>query len=355
MIMAGGTGGHIFPALAVAQALRERNEEVVWLGTQRGMEARIVPAAGFALEYIRIQGLRRRGLASWLLAPLRIALALTDALRVLRRCRPRVVLGMGGYAAGPGGLAAWLLRTPLVIHEQNAIAGLTNRLLARLAREVLQAFPGTFSARTGARTVGNPVRPEILALAAPAERMRGRSGRSRLLVLGGSQGARAINLAVPAAVALLPAGLQPEIWHQAGAATLDETAAAYRAAGIEPRLCAFIDDMAAAYGWADLVVGRAGALTVAELTAAGLGAVLIPYPAAVDDHQTRNAALLADANAAEILPQAGLSAESLAARLASLLVARAELLARAERARALARPEAASAIVAACLAQGDRR
>jgi UDP-N-acetylglucosamine--N-acetylmuramyl-(pentapeptide) pyrophosphoryl-undecaprenol N-acetylglucosamine transferase len=352
LIMAGGTGGHVFPALAVARELAGREQPVVWLGTRRGMEARVVPAAGIALEYIRVQGLRRRGPMAWLLAPFGILLAIADALRVLRRCRPRLVLGMGGYAAGPGGVAAWLLRLPLVIHEQNAVAGLTNRLLARLAREVLQAFPGAFPAPVRARTIGNPVRREIAALPAPAARFAGRSGPLRLLVLGGSQGARAINQAVPAALALLPADQRPEVWHQAGEATLTETAEAYRVAGVGARLVPFIDDMAAALGWADLVLSRAGALTVAELAAAGVGAILVPYPAAVDDHQTRNAAYLVDAGAATLLPQPQLDPARLARQLEPAAADRAGLLARAERARALAWPAATEALVSACLAHG---
>ena len=352
MIMAGGTGGHVFPALAVARELTGRNQPVVWLGTRRGMEARVVPAAGITLEYIRVQGLRRRGALAWLLAPFGILLALTDALRVLRRCRPRLVLGMGGYAAGPGGVAAWLLRLPLVIHEQNAVAGLTNRLLARLAREVLQAFPGAFPSRVRARTIGNPVRREIAVLPAPADRFADRSGPLRLLVLGGSQGARAINQAVPAALALLSAGQRPEVWHQSGEATLEETAAAYRAAGAEARLVPFIDDMALALGWADLVLSRAGALTIAELAATGVGAILVPYPSAVDDHQTRNAAYLVDAGAATLLPQPELGPERLARMLASAAADRDALLARAERARALAWPAATEAVALACLAHG---
>jgi len=350
LIMAGGTGGHVFPALAVARALRLQNEQVVWLGTERGLEARVVPGDGFRLEKIRVQGLRGKGALTWLLAPLRLLVAIADAVRVVRRCRPKVVLGMGGYTAGPGGLAAWLLSRPLVIHEQNAVAGLTNRLLAGFAREVLQAFPGAFSASVTTRVTGNPVRADIAALPPPAVRFAGRHGPLRLLVLGGSQGARALNETVAGAIALLPVGKRPEIRHQAGEATRPVAEAAYRAAGIAARVEPFISDMAEAYGWADLVLARSGALTVAELAAAGVGAVLVPFPAAVDDHQTRNAAFLVDAGAATLLPQAELTAERLAAELRACLD-RPELpLARAERARSLARPEATEAIVSICLA-----
>ncbi|MCC5795024.1 MAG: undecaprenyldiphospho-muramoylpentapeptide beta-N-acetylglucosaminyltransferase [Chromatiales bacterium] len=355
LIMAGGTGGHVFPALAVAEELRRRQHPVVWLGTGRGLEARLVPAAGFAFEQLRVQGLRRRGALAWLVAPFTLVLALLDALRVIRRCRPRLVLGMGGYASGPGGLAAWLLRLPLVIHEQNAVAGLTNRLLARFAREVLQAFPGSFSPRIGARTVGNPVRPDISALPAPESRLADRQGPLRLLVLGGSQGARAINLVVPAAVAALPAGRRPIVRHQSGSLTLQETLAAWRAVGVEARVEPFIENMAEAYGWADLVIARSGALTIAELCAAGLPALLVPYPTAVDDHQTRNAGALVAAGAAELLPQADLTAGRLSARLEALLSDREELRRRAFAARELARPDATAAITDACLAAGGGR
>jgi UDP-N-acetylglucosamine--N-acetylmuramyl-(pentapeptide) pyrophosphoryl-undecaprenol N-acetylglucosamine transferase len=352
LIMAGGTGGHVFPALAIARALRQRNEAVVWLGTDRGLEARVVPTEDIPLETVRVQGLRGKGLLSWIAAPLRILVAVADAVRVLRRCQPKVVLGMGGYTAGPGGVAAWLLRRPLVIHEQNAVAGLTNRLLAGFAREVLEAFPGSFSAGVKTRVTGNPVRADIIALPPPAERFAGRYGRLRLLVLGGSQGARALNETVAAAVALLPPEHRPEIRHQAGDATRPVAEAAYRNAAVDARVVSFINDMAEAYAWADLVLARSGALTVAELAAAGVGAVLVPFPAATDDHQTRNAAFLVDAGAATLLPQAGLTAERLAAELRTYIGDRDLALTRARKARALAMPGATEAIVGACLAAG---
>lgn len=354
LIMAGGTGGHVFPALAVARALRLRNEPVVWLGTERGIESRVVPPEGIPLETVRVQGLRGTGLLSWVLAPIRILVAVADAVSVVRRCRPKVVLGMGGYTAGPGGLAAWLLRRPLVIHEQNAVAGLTNRLLAGFAREVLEAFPGSFSPSVKTRVTGNPVRADIAALPPPAVRFAGRKGPLRLLVLGGSQGARALNETVAGAIALLPPVQRPEIRHQAGEATLPVAEAAYRAAGVDARVLPFISDMAEAYGWADVVLARSGALTVAELAAAGVGAVLVPFPAAVDDHQTRNAAWLVNADAATLLPQSELTRNSLAAELQAYVGNRDLVLARAERARALAMPQATATIVAACLAASVR-
>jgi len=350
LIMAGGTGGHVFPALAVARALRLRNEQVVWLGTERGIESRVVPPEGILLETVRVQGLRGKGVLSWLLAPVRILVAVADAMSVVRRCRPKVVLGMGGYTAGPGGVAAWLLRRPLVIHEQNAVAGLTNRLLAGFAREVLQAFPGSFSPSVKTRVTGNPVRADIAALPPPAVRFAGRPGPLRLLVLGGSQGARALNATVAAAIALLPLDQRPEIRHQSGEATRPVAEAAYRAAGVAAQVLPFISDMAEAYGWADLVLARSGALTIAEIAAAGVGAVLVPFPAAVDDHQTRNAAWLVDADAATLLPQSELTPSRLAAELRAYVGNRDLVLARAERARALAMPHATETIVAACLA-----
>jgi UDP-N-acetylglucosamine--N-acetylmuramyl-(pentapeptide) pyrophosphoryl-undecaprenol N-acetylglucosamine transferase len=347
--MAGGTGGHVYPALAVARAIQAHTRDVVWLGTERGLEARVVPAAGIPMEWISVQGLRRKGLWTLIAAPFQLCLALLQSVSVMLRHRPAAVLGMGGFVSGPGGVAAWLTRRPLIIHEQNAIAGLTNRLLARLARVVLQAFPGSFSARTNARTVGNPVRKEIAELADPSIRFASRTGRLRLLVLGGSQGALALNRIVPAAIARLPAELRPEVRHQTGDRTLDAAREAYARHGLEADLVPFIDDMAAAYDWADLVVCRAGALTVAELSAAGLPAIFVPYPAAVDDHQTANAKPLAAAGAAAIVQEKDLDDESLCGLLRQWLASRENLCARALKARALAQPDALHDIASLCL------
>ena len=349
LIMAGGTGGHVFPALAVARELSILDAPVIWLGTRRGIEAELVPAADIPLEWVRVSGLRGKGWTAWLLAPWRLLVAVVDALRVLRRQRPRVVLGMGGFASGPGGLAAWLLGRPLIIHEQNSVAGLTNRLLAGLAREVLEAFPGSFSGRVKARTVGNPVRAEIFAVPEPDVRLAGRNGPLRLLVLGGSQGALALNETVARAVAALPADLRPEIRHQAGRATLDAATSAYRDAAVPARVEAFIDDMAAAYEWADLVVCRAGALTIGELAAAGAASILVPYPAAVDDHQTQNARYLTDAGAAVLLPQSELTPARLAEELRCCAESRELLLSRSRAARALAQPDATRAVAETCM------
>jgi len=349
LVMAGGTGGHVYPALAVAQALQREAREIIWLGTHAGLESRGVPAAGIAMEWINVTGLRGKGVLAIILAPLRLLLALLQSLRVILRHRPAAVLGMGGFVSGPGGVAAWLLRRPLIIHEQNAIAGLTNRLLARLARVVLQAFPGSFSAAVNAETVGNPVRTGIAALEEPSKRYSRREGPLRLLVLGGSQGALALNRIVPAALALLPDELQPLVRHQAGERTIAEARSAYAAADIQVDLQPFIEDMAEAYAWADLVVCRAGALTVAELTAAGLPAIFVPFPYAVDDHQSANARPMADAGAAALLPERCLSDESLAGLLTNWLTSRDALLERARKARALAHPDALSRIANLCL------
>jgi len=354
LVMAGGTGGHVYPALAVAQALQRRSRDVVWLGTHRGLESRVVPAAGINIEWISVRGLRRKGLLALFIAPFQIGLALIQSLIVIARRRPAAVLGMGGFVSGPGGLAAWLTRRPLVIHEQNAAAGLTNRLLARLARVVLQAFPGSFNARIHAETVGNPVREDIAAVPAPAARYPGRSGPLRLLVLGGSQGAAALNRTVPAALAKLDVAMRPRVRHQCGSATLEAARAAYAAAGIDAQLEPFIEDMAAAYAWADLVICRAGALTVAELCAVGLPAVFVPYPSAVDDHQTANATPMVQAGSATIIQERDLNPDSLAGELRRWLVPRDELLRYAAKARELARPQALNRITELCLELAGR-
>lgn len=352
VIMAGGTGGHVFPALAVADVLRARGHEVVWIGTRAGLEARVVPATGIPVEWIDVGGLRGKGWRTLLMSPWRVARAVQQARRIFRRLRPAAALGMGGFASGPGGLAARLSGCPLVLHEQNAVPGVTNRALSHLARRVLEGFPGSFSAARRAEFIGNPVRSAIAALPVPELRFAGRIGALRVLVIGGSQGAQVLNQIVPAAIAQWQARPRPEVWHQTGARDAEAVTAAYREHGVEARVTAFIEDMAAAYGWADLAVCRAGALTIAELAAAGLGAVLVPFAAAVDDHQTRNAQFLVRAAAAELLPQAALSAASLQAELQRLGEDRKILLAMAQRARALARPQAALKVAEACLQAG---
>lgn len=354
LIMAGGTGGHVFPALAVADELRRAGQPVLWLGTHEGLEAKVVPAAGLPVAWVKVRGLRGKGVMRLLGAPFMLAGALWQAGRVLLRARPRAVLGMGGFVTGPGGFMAWLLRRPLLIHEQNSIAGLTNRLLAPLAARVLVAFPDALPAGVHPVHTGNPVRGAITEVMPPRERFAARSGRSRLLVLGGSLGAQALNETLPQALAQLPAEQRPEVRHQSGVKHIDAARAAYARAGVEAQIDAFVEDMAAAYAWADLVVCRAGALTIAELTAVGVGAILVPFPFAVDDHQTGNARYLVEAGAALLIPQSELNADALAALLRDLFADRARLLSMAEAARALARPDAARTVAQHCLQLAGR-
>ncbi|WP_372722395.1 undecaprenyldiphospho-muramoylpentapeptide beta-N-acetylglucosaminyltransferase [Immundisolibacter sp.] len=348
LIMAGGTGGHVMPALAVAEELRAQGHSVSWLGTAAGLEARAVPTAGIELFTLPVAGLRNQGLGRYLTAPFTLLRALGQAIRLLRRLRPDVVLGLGGYAAGPGGLAAFLLRQPLLIHEQNARPGLTNRLLARFAQRVLAGFPGLRLGGRPAEFSGNPVRSTLFSLATPSERP---GNPPHLLVLGGSQGAHAINQAVPAALALVAqAGLPlPQVRHQAGERHTQQVAADYAARGIPAKVDGFIDDMPAAYGAADIAICRAGALTIAELCAVGLGAVLVPYPHAADDHQTANAQYLVDAGAAILIAQRDLNPQRLAELLKPLLADPMPRLGMAQAARRLAQPEAARRVASACL------
>ena len=345
-IVAGGTGGHVFPALAVAERLRAMGHQVTWIGTRDGLEAKLVPPTGIAMEWIVMHGLRGKGLGRILSAPLRILRATWQALAALRRCRAQVVLGMGGFVAGPAGLAAWLSRRPLLIHEQNAAAGMTNKALNYLAQVSLQAFDG---ALPGAQTVGNPVREAFAAVAPPAERFAGRA-RMRLLVLGGSLGAQALNERIAPALASLPAAQRPLVRHQGGR-TVELAVAAYREAAVEAEVQAFIEDMPEAYGWADLIVCRAGAMTVAELAAAGCAALLVPFPHAVDDHQTSNAEHLVRAGAADLIQERDLDVARLSDYLRQRLADRGQLLQMAEAARAVAQPRALELIVDQCLAQ----
>ena len=313
LIMAGGTGGHVFPALAVAERLRGMGHEVRWMGTRNGIEARVVPDAGIGIDWLSVQGLRGKGRLTLLLAPLRLLRACGQALMILRRRRPVAVLGMGGFASGPGGLMARVLRIPLVIHEQNAIPGLTNRLLARLARRVFCAFPQARATWPSAEVVGNPVRAAIAALPDPESRYSARGDAPlRVLVVGGSLGARRLNQVLPAALALIDAERRPQLRHQCGPRLEAECREDYARHGVEAEILPFIDDMAAAYAWADLVICRSGALTVSEIAAAGVASLLVPYPHAVDDHQFHNARFLAEAGAAEVCRDAALTPQWLA-------------------------------------------
>ncbi|MDN5871792.1 MAG: undecaprenyldiphospho-muramoylpentapeptide beta-N-acetylglucosaminyltransferase [Nitrococcus sp.] len=349
MIVAGGTGGHVFPALAVAEELRRRRIGVIWVGTRRGLEARIVPAAGIAMEWIEVRALRGRGLQGWLGAPGMLLRAVWQALRLVARYRPRVVLGMGGYVSGPGALAAWLLRRPLLIHEQNVTAGFTNRLLRRRARIVMTGFPGIFAGSAPSVWTGNPVRSEIIGVPVPRLRYAMRRDTPRLLVLGGSQGAEVFNRVIPAALARLEPAQRPLVRHQAGQRTVALAREAYRRHAVAASVSEFIDAMAEAYGWADLVVCRAGALTVAELAAAGVASVLVPFPYATDDHQTANARFLSRAGAAVLIPEHAFSAQRLSFVLSRLLGDRDRLWVMAQRARQQGRPQATVCVVRLCL------
>jgi UDP-N-acetylglucosamine--N-acetylmuramyl-(pentapeptide) pyrophosphoryl-undecaprenol N-acetylglucosamine transferase (EC 2.4.1.227) len=351
LIMAGGTGGHIFPGLAVADELRAQGVPVAWLGAEGGMETRVVPPHDIALHTVKVGGLRGKGLKTRVLAPLMLVRALLDSLAVLRKLRPRCVLSMGGYVAGPAGVAARLAGIPLVVHEQNAVAGFTNRKLASFAKRVLTGFPNVLP---GAEWVGNPVRAAIAALPAPAVRFHHRTGAPRLLVLGGSLGARTLNTSLPKALALLAAhDVRPDVVHQTGERGLQEAVDAYTAAGVAANVVPFIEDMAGAYEWTDVVVCRAGALTVAELCAAGLEAVLVPFPHAVDDHQTANARAMVDVGGARIVTDASLNeadaARSLAQLLVDLFADREQILTAANASRSLAKPDAASTIARHCM------
>lgn len=348
LVMAGGTGGHVFPALATARELQREGVQVEWLGTRRGIESDLVPAAGIELHCIDVAGLRGKGRLSLVLAPLRLVRALWQAWCLLRRYKPDLVLGMGGFAAGPGGLAARLQGRPLVIHEQNATAGMTNRILSRIATRVLEAFGGAFEAGRNVTLTGNPVRGAILDLAPPEERMQGRTGPLRLLVVGGSLGARAINDLLPRVLASLPPEQRPQVRHQTGKKLLDETQALYRECGVEAEVVPFIDRMDEAYGWADLVLCRAGALTVSELSIAGVAAVLVPFPHAVDDHQTGNAGYLAGPGAALLIQQRDLD-EAALKKLLEQLSSRETLLSMAKIARAQGRPHASRDVARICL------
>jgi UDP-N-acetylglucosamine--N-acetylmuramyl-(pentapeptide) pyrophosphoryl-undecaprenol N-acetylglucosamine transferase len=346
LIMAGGTGGHIMPGLAVADHLKALGWRVVWMGNPDGMEARLVPNrdnGGYEMSWVRFAALRGKGILRKLLLPVNLLRAFAQARREIKRIGPDVVLGMGGYITFPGGMMAVLSGVPLVLHEQNSVAGLANRVLALVADRVLTGFPEVL--RKG-QWVGNPVRPEIAALLPPAERYGERQGPLRVLIVGGSLGAKVLNETVPRALALIPEAERPQVVHQSGEKHILELGQAYAQAGVKASLVAFIDDMAGAYAWSDLIICRAGALTVAELAAAGVASVLVPFPHAVDDHQTGNARFLSTAGAAILLPQSDLDPERLAA-LRQL--SRGQLLQMAEKARALARPDATAVVAQTCV------
>ena len=343
LIMAGGTGGHIFPGLAVAQALRERGWNVRWLGAPGSMESRIVPAQGFALETIDFSGVRGKGLMTLAFLPMRLLRAFWQALAVVRRVKPDVVVGLGGYISFPGGMMAVLAGKPLVLHEQNSVAGMANKVLASVSHRIFTAFPNVFAK---GRWVGNPLRKSFTEQPAPEQRFAGRSGPLRLLVVGGSLGAKALNDIVPQALALIPADLRPVVLHQSGAAQIEALRANYAAAGVQAELTPFIDDTAQAFADADVIVCRAGASTVTEIAAVGAAAIYVPFPSAVDDHQTTNARFLVDAGGGWLLQQSQMTAQGLAEMLQNMQ--RATLLERAVKAKNMQKTDATAEVVAAC-------
>jgi UDP-N-acetylglucosamine--N-acetylmuramyl-(pentapeptide) pyrophosphoryl-undecaprenol N-acetylglucosamine transferase len=351
LVMAGGTGGHIFPGLAVAEALRDKGWRVHWLGAPGSMESRLVPPRGFALETIDFGGVRGKGVITLALLPLRLLRAFWQALGVVRRVKPDVVLGMGGYISFPGGMMAVLAGKPLVLHEQNSVAGMANKVLAGIADRVFTAFPGVFPK---GHWIGNPLRPPFLQQPHPTARFEHRSGPMRLLVVGGSLGAKVLNDTVPKALALIPANERPSVVHQSGEKQIDELRANYIAAGIQAALTPFIDDTAQAFADADLVVCRAGASTVTEIAAVGAAALFVPFPSAVDDHQTTNARFLVDAGAAWLVPQIQFTPQSLAQTIQT--ATRAQLMEMANKAKQMEKTDAVAAVVAACesLAKGQK-
>jgi UDP-N-acetylglucosamine--N-acetylmuramyl-(pentapeptide) pyrophosphoryl-undecaprenol N-acetylglucosamine transferase len=348
LIMAGGTGGHIFPGLAVAERLRHVGVQVRWLGARGGMECHKVPPSGFPLDLVVISGLRGKGLMRWITMPWKLLRAVFQAFRVLGEKRPGCAVSFGGYAAGPGGLAARLRGIPLLVHEQNRVPGMTNRVLARMAEKVLQAFPETWEVGRNPVTCGNPVRKSVVELEPPERRMAVRQGPIRILLTGGSQGALRLNRLLPEAIAEMAGQREITVRHQAGQRWSAETAEAYRDAGVQAQVTDFIDDMAEAYGWADLVVCRAGALTVSEVAAAGVAALFVPFPHAVDDHQTQNAEYLVENQAAELLQEANLTGPLLARKLLEMTADREALVAMAVRARSLSVPDSADRVAALC-------
>ena len=343
LIMAGGTGVHIFPALAVADVLRAEGWQVTWLGAPKSMEAELVPKHGYEVAWVRFSGLRGKGMVRKLMLPFNLLIALWQSAVALFRYRPDVVLGMGGYITFPGGVMAALLRKPLVIHEQNSIAGMSNKALAKIATRVMSGFPDVLN---GAEWCGNPVRESIAALPAPELRYKARSGVLNVLVVGGSLGAQAINECLPQALFCMAQETEPKVIHQTGKKNFEEVQELYHSAGIAADVKPFLDDMAQYYGWADVVICRAGALTVAELAAAGVASILIPFPYAVDDHQTGNAKFLSDKDAAILLPQTELTPRRLAAVLEGLT--RVQAMQMAIKARSLAQADAAKRVAEVC-------
>ncbi len=351
LIAAGGTGGHVYPALAVARNLQGRGIKITWLGTTAGLESRVVPEAGFDFEIMAISGLRGKGVKTLLLVPFKLLHAVYQVLRIFGRTRPDTVLGMGGFVTGPAGIASLLSGRPLYLHEQNAIPGLTNRVLSRFASKVMQAFPGSFKKARNLIVTGNPVREEITAIDEPETRMSLHHGSIRILIIGGSLGAQALNETVPQTLAEMNKDF--DVWHQTGKNKLQPTIENYKRAGVEAKITEFIEDMAAAYQWADLVICRAGALTISELANAGVASILVPYPYAVDDHQTVNAAYLAEPGAAVLLAQKDLAADLKKVLTELSAAGREKLLKMAKIARSLAMPQATDMVARVCLGENN--
>lgn len=349
MIMAGGTGGHVYPALAVAHTLQADGVDIFWLGTRDGIEARVVPENQIDIEWISISGIKGKGLFALITAPFKIIYAMLQTAVIIYRRRPQAALGMGGFVSGPGGLMAKLLILPLLIHESNAVVGLTNKWLAKIANEVLVGFPDVLSNSHHHHYVGNPVRQTIAALPAPEQRLQGRSGNLNLLVVGGSLGAQILNETVPQALAKMDSALRPAVRHQAGRGKLDHTIENYHELDIEASCSEFIEDMAEAYEWADLVICRSGAMTVAEIAVAGVAAIFVPYPYAIYDHQTINARFLTDKKAAILISQERFTAERLAELLAELTDDRPCLTRLSQRARRYAKTDATRRVADICI------
>jgi UDP-N-acetylglucosamine--N-acetylmuramyl-(pentapeptide) pyrophosphoryl-undecaprenol N-acetylglucosamine transferase len=348
LIAAGGTGGHVYPALAVADYLRKQDVKITWVGTEKGLEHRVVPAAGIPLEIISISGLRGKGLLNLFFVPLKLVLAIAQVIKIFIKVKPDAVLGMGGFVSGPCGLAAFILRKPLYLHEQNAVPGLTNKVLRYLATTTMQAFPNSFKNKN-VIAMGNPIRKDISEIANPEERMATRDDNIRLLIIGGSLGAQALNENVPQALSELSNELQANVWHQTGKNKLDTTVKTYKKLNVEAKVTEFIEDMAAAYEWADLVICRAGALTISELANAGVAAILVPYPHAVDDHQTANAAYLTNVGAAILIPQEQLMPKLKESITEFLQAGRTKLIEMAKAARVLSKPDATQNVAEVCL------
>lgn len=349
LIAAGGTGGHVYPALAVADYLHEQGVKVTWVGTEKGLEHRVIPAANIPLEIISISGLRGKGLLNLFFVPLKLVVAIFQAIKIFVRVKPDAVLGMGGFVSGPCGLAAFILRKPLYLHEQNAVPGLTNKVLSYFATTAMQAFPNSLKTKKNIISTGNPIRKDISELAEPETRMSQRADSIHLLIVGGSLGAQVLNENVPQALSEITKDIQPNVWHQTGKNKLDATIESYKKVNVEAKVTEFIENMAEAYEWADLVICRAGALTVSELASAGVGAILVPYPHAVDDHQTANAKYLTNVGAAILIQQDQLMPKLKEAMTELLQTGRAKLIDMAKAARELSKPDATRTVAEICL------